>query len=125
MLFAGFFFPLQLATLMNAEVRDLLKVQAPLILPIFGGTISFCYPALPVRIALGNKNFALLKYVHDDANVSHPEKEHASMPAPMAYTMLKTENLVLFNVEKIRRVHTNKKYDVANEVACVEWVQGS
>ena len=40
---------------MNAEVRDLLKFIAPLILPIFGGVTSFCYPALPVRVALGNK----------------------------------------------------------------------
>ena len=30
----------------------------------------------------------------------------------------------MFNMERIRRVRTNKKYDLANEVACVEWVHG-
>ena len=53
----------------------------------------------------------MLKYVHGDANVSLPEKKHAFMPAPMAYTMLKTENLVLFNMERIRRLSSHVDVD--------------
>ena len=90
LVFAGFFFPNQLATVMNAEVRDLLRFIAPVLLPVFGGVTPFCYPALPLRIARGNTNYSLLKYVLDEPNVPLPEKEHAFMPAPMAYAMLKT-----------------------------------
>ena len=71
-----------------------------MILPVFGGVTPFCYPALPQGIARGNKNYSLLKYVPDEPNVPLPEKEHAFMPALMAYAMLKTEELVQFNMEK-------------------------
>ena len=38
--------------------------------------------------------------------------------------MLKTEELVLFNMERIRRVRVDRKYPAIPEYACVEWVHG-
>ena len=124
LIFAGFFFPHNLATLMNAEVRDLLAFIAPVILPIFGAVTAFCYPALPVRIALGGKNFSLLRYVMGGESISLVEKEFQSLVAPMAYAMLKTDEMTRFNIERIRRTRHNKSYSIASELGAVEWVHG-
>ena len=85
--------------------------------------MSYCYPPLPLRIALGNKNFSLLRNVHGDDNLTLPEKEQSCLLAPMAYTMLKTEELVIYNVERIRRTQADK-HQVINQIAGVEWVHG-
>ena len=36
---------------------------AQLLLPIFVGVLLFCYPALPVRIAVGSRNYSLMKFM--------------------------------------------------------------
>ena len=122
--FAGFFFPHNLATVMNAEIRDLMKFIAPVILPIFGGVVPYCFPALPVRVALGNRNFSILRYVMDGENLSLAEKEYQCLLAPMAYAMLKSEEMVAFNVERIRRARHSKVYYIVNELGPAEWVHG-
>ena len=86
---------------MNAEVWDLLKIVSPVMLPIFGGVLTFCYPALPVRTVVGSKNYSLMKFVRGDESLTLVEKEQILM-APKAYAMLKEEGFVVFNIERIR-----------------------
>ena len=122
-LFGGFLFPHNLATIMNAEIRDLLTFIAPVLLPIFGAVLPFCYPALPVRIAVGSRNYSLMRFVRGEENLTLVEKEQTLL-ALNAYAMLKEEELVVFNVERIRRTRHNKTHDIANEIGAAEWVHG-
>ena len=104
---------------MNAELRDVLRFMAPAMLPVFADVTLFRYPALPLRIAKGNKNYSLLQYVFDKPNVLLTENKHSFMPAPRAYAMMKTEELVLFNMDRIHKVRVDRKYPASIELACV------
>ena len=64
-----------------------------------------------------------MKFVRGEENLTPVGKDQTLM-APNAYAMLKEEELVVFNVEIVRRTKHDKTVDIANAIGAAQWVHG-
>ena len=123
----GFFFPRQMATLMQGEVEDLMPLLAPALFPIFGFMTALRYPTQPLRlVSVGNNSCSIVSFLKTCQVDTLAEKIAAapgSFSPPMAYTMMKMLSDLAENLLMLKRARNRSTGPLPTEIHPINWRQ--
>ena len=120
----GFLFPLQVATLMIVETKDLIPLIAPM---IFSAFMALRYPTQVLRVATNAPSLSILHFVITNGPLQGPTyasviRNFANLRPPMAYAVIKERRQVEHNYLTLIRAPARCALPVPLEFHPVAWL---